>query len=325
MRIFLICLLCACSEYELKGDDLNDGGEDQDTATPTEGSRPGPDDVYEPTVDEVVDQWNLDGEMGTDILFFGDTSGSMAEELTTMGDKISVLIGSLSEYTDEWQMIAVTGPTGCAVNGVLTPDTPDYETLFSAGLQTPPGEDLVDEWGLYNAQAAVEDSVPGGCNDGFIRDDARLHVIFISDEDDNSPGWDSGDPNYWQSYVDAIYARKGNPDLLRFSGVVGPTPDGCDGVESGWGYADAIEAWGGTLLSICGDWDTQVQLLVDTTMQYTTFNLSHFPNPDTLEVFVNGDSVSTGWSYDRPSNSVVFDTDIPTSGDEVEIFYLIVR
>lgn len=323
MRILLLCLLCACSEYGLKGDEPSDEGESQDTSTPGEPSTPGPDDVWEPSVDEVVDQWDLVDEMGTDILFFGDTSGSMAEELTTMGDKISVLIDSLSEYTDEWQLIAVTGPTGCAVNGVLTPETPDYEALFSAGLQTPPGEDLVDEWGLYNAQAAVEDSVPGGCNDGFIRDDARLHVIFISDEDDNSPGWDSGDPNYWQAYVDAIYARKGDPDLLRFSGVVGPTPDGCDGAEPGWGYADAIAAWGGTLLSICDDWDTQVQMLVDTTLEYSTFHLSHWPDPTSLEVFVNGDAVSSGWSYDRNSNSVVFSSEAPVSGDEVEIFYLI--
>lgn len=325
MRYLVPLLLCACTEYDFKQSDVSGSGE-TDTGTPVDGPDPDiPGEPYEPSVDERVDQFDLSDEMGTDLLFFGDTSGSMAVELTTMGEKISTLIGSLTEYTDKWQLMAVTGPTGCGVTGILTPETADYALLFATGLLTPPGADEVDEWGLYNAWQAVEATDEGECNAGFLRPDARLHVIFISDEDDNSPGFDGGDPSYWRAYTEAIYARVGDPDKLRFSGVIGPTPSGCDGAEPGTGYAEAIEAFGGTLLSICDDWASQVELLVDTTVQYDTFELSSFPLVDTLEVFVNGDARSSGWSYNSRGNAIVFTEGIPVTGDKVEVFYLVAR
>ncbi len=324
MRFLLLALFGACTEYEIKKKEPSLEGETADTGDP--GGDPTPedtDDPSEPTIVEQVDQFDLSDEMGTDLLFFGDTSGSMAEELTTMGEKITTLIDSLTVYTDEWQLMAVTGPTGCGVTGVLTPETAEYAALFATGLLTPPGTDEVDEWGLYNAWQAVEATDEGECNAGFLREDARLHIIFISDEDDNSPGWDAGDPSYWMTYTDAIYARKGDPNKLRFSGVIGPTPDGCTGAEPGTGYADAIEAFGGTVLSICDDWASQVELLVDTTVQYDTFTLSRTPMEGTLEVFVNGDNRSSGWSHDETQNAVVFTEEIPVTGDNVEIFYLV--
>lgn len=322
MRPTLLVLLIACTEYELNEKEIEPEGED--TAPPEDPEDPGdPGDPYEPDVDEVVDQWDISDEMGTDILFFGDTSGSMATELTTMGEKITVLIDSLTEYTDEWQLMAVTGPTGCGVTGVLTPDTADYASLFATGLLTPPGEDEVDEWGLYNAWQAVEATDAGECNEGFLRPDARLHIIFISDEADHSPGWDTGDPSYWVTYTDAIYARIGDPDKLRFSGIIGPSPGGCDGAEAGTGYAEAVSAWSGTVLSICDDWASQVELLVDTTVQYDTFELSRWPIEETLEVFVNGAARPTGWTYEAGANAVVFSEGIPVTGDEVEVFYLV--
>lgn len=324
MRLILPMLLCACTEYDIKSKEDPSVGEESETGSPEPDPDPGdPADPYEPGIDEQVDQFDLSDEMGTDILFFGDTSGSMATELTTMGEKITVLINSLTEYTDEWQLMAVTGPTGCGVTGILTPDTTEYAAQFATGLLTPPGEDEVDEWGLYNAWQAVESTDEGECNAGFLREDARLHVIFISDEADHSPGFDGGDPEYWKTYTDAIYARVGDPDKLRFSGVVGPAPSGCDGAEIGTGYVDAIESWGGTVLSICDNWDEDVELLVDTTVQYDTFKLSKFPIPESIEVFVEGAARSSGWTYESTGNAVVFTESIPVTGENVEVFYMV--
>ena len=98
----------------------------------------------------------------------------------------------------------------------------------------------------------------GGCNEGFLRDDAILHVVFISDEDDNSPGWNEGDPDYWLDYVDQIITIKGREDQVRFSAITGPAPDGCDGAEPGFGYNEAVTSIGGERLNICQDWASQI-------------------------------------------------------------------
>ena len=213
------------------------------------------------------------------------------------------------------------GPTGCGVNGVLTAETPDYAAQFAAGLLTPPGEDLVDEWGLYDADQAVQSTDEGECNAGFMREGARLHVIFISDEDDNSPGYDTGDTSYWTTYVNSIIAKKGSAEDVRFSAITGPEPDGCDGAEPGIGYTEAVLATGGSLLSICDDWASQLDTLVDVSVEHTTFVLERLPIVSTIAVSVNGSVRTEGWAYDRLQNAVVFSIAPPSTGDQVAIRY----
>lgn len=314
LRTLLLLSLVGCSEYELvKGSEPEPEAEDLvDTAMVLDPATP-------PV--EVLDTFDLTEAAGVDMLFFGDTSGSMSEELITMGEKITEVVASVSITTEDWQLLAVTGPSGCGVGGVLTPDTPDYANLFAAGLLTPPGEDLVDEWGLYNAATAVDMTDEGECNAGFMRADARLYIIFISDEDDNSPGFDTGDPNYWQTYTNAIVAKKGDPDDVIFSGVIGPIPDGCTGAEPGTGYAEAVEASRGTLLSICEDWYTHVAELVDVAREQAVFALSQAPDTDTLIVSVNHSERTEGWTYQADINSIVFTEEIPSTGDLVEVYY----
>ena len=57
---------------------------------------------------------------------------------------------------------------------------------------------------------------PGGCNEGFLRDDALLVVTFISDDPNYE---DKGTPQSWYDAV--VAAKKGDP---KAAGVVGFTP-----------------------------------------------------------------------------------------------------
>ncbi len=305
--VLLAALVAGCSEYELSPDGRKTAAE------PDTGVLAG---------EVQVDEWDLAAITGTDILFFGDTSGSMTEELETLGDKVTDFVDRLDDYATDWQLAAVTGPSGCVVDRVFTPDDADYAERFAEAITTPPGQDLVDEWGLYNTTLAVEQSGPGDCNAGLVREGAILHIIFISDEDDNSPGWDEGDPDYWRAYVDRVVAVKGDADLVVYSGVVGPEPDGCEGAEPGVGYAEAVAATGGELLSICSDWSSSLDVLVDATEVYDTFTLSRTPDLSTLDVRVNG-SMRGGWSYVSADNAVVFSSDPPHSGDTVTITYTV--
>ena len=57
---------------------------------------------------------------------------------------------------------------------------------------------------------------PGGCNDGFLRDDALLVITFISDDPNFE---DQGKPQDWYNAV--VAAKKGDPNAAV---VVGFTP-----------------------------------------------------------------------------------------------------
>ena len=267
--------------------------------------------------------WSLPTEPAVDVVFFGDTSGSMTVELKTMGEKVTTFVDRLDDFTPDWQLLAVTGPDGCGVNGVLTPTTPDYAALFAAGVLTPPGEDKVDEWGLQNIAAAVEATDPGECNEGFLREGALLHAIFLSDEDDNSPGWEAGDPDYWRAYTELIEAKKGDPLLVRYSSVAGPLPKGCHGAEPGHGYVEATDASGGQFLSICEDWSSQVELLAEVTVAHRIFPLEHTPVPSTIRLYISAEERLDGWHYEAEPNEVWIDEDPPVSGQSVIIEYSI--
>src|SRR5690606_34481776 len=69
---------------------------------------------------------------------------------------------------------------------------------------------------------------PGACNEGFIRDDALLVLVIITDEDDGAV-FGQGSPGEPLDWVDEIVARKGvesNVVTLALAGL--SPPNACD-------------------------------------------------------------------------------------------------
>ena len=306
----VLALFLACSDYE-----VNPSNEVW-PPMPGDADRPGDEDTP-----DVQLSWEVPPVVAVDLIFFGDTSGSMTEELQTMGERITAFVERLAELSADWQLTAVTGPEGCNQGGILTEDDSDFASAFAAGVMTPPGEDEVDEWGLNNVMTAVDLTGSGECNEGLLRDEALLHAIFLSDEDDNSPGWDSGDADYWMAYTDAIVAHKDDASYVKFSAIAGPVPDGCTGAEPGNGYAEAVDETAGEFLSICDAWYDQVDVLAEASVTRKVFPLEGEPYVDSISVSVNGIPRMEGWAYREEQNAVVFSEDPPTSGDVVQIFY----
>jgi hypothetical protein len=91
----------------------------------------------------------------------------------------------------------------------------------------------------------------GGCNDGFLRDDAILVITFISDD----PWYeDMGDPASW--YNDVVAAKNGDASAVVVLGIT-PAWDGCrdgDGPPKGSHWAEFIAMWGAAGLhgNVCG-------------------------------------------------------------------------
>jgi hypothetical protein len=132
---------------------------------------------------------------------------------------------------------------------------------------------------MQSMLAALDPAIvgPGGCNEGFLRDDAVLVVTFITDEEDDTESM--GDPAMW---YDALLALKGgNETAIVVLGLVGDTglPNavcpadsvpGSNGGEYSPRLIEFAESWGtrGLWGSVCsadyGPFFTDAVALVDT-------------------------------------------------------------
>jgi hypothetical protein len=79
------------------------------------------------------------------------------------------------------------------------------------------GANHTDEWQMNALTAAVSEDLngEGGCNDGFLRDDAILVLTLITDEDDTMS---DGDVQAWRDAV--VQAKGGNAEAVVMLGII---------------------------------------------------------------------------------------------------------
>lgn len=250
---------------------------------------------------------------GVDIVFFIDQSGSMDDERRQLAESFHLLVEALDEVNIDWQAAVVSADNGCSNSGIIAAGDPSAVTRFTDGL--------LGDWGWYAesgltvAAQALAAAAPGGCNDGLLRDSALPLVVVVADERDHS------EPN-WQ---DPMLAMAESAPGVVLNAVVGPVPDGCEAADPGFGYAEAAEWSGGMTESICDpDWGNVFEDLGSLAADEPTdtFPLEAPPADGSVEVLVDGEVVTDGWTYDAETQAVVFDEN-PEGGVIIEIRYII--
>ncbi|RME28059.1 MAG: VWA domain-containing protein [Deltaproteobacteria bacterium] len=262
---------------------------------------------------EYTDIWEIPVDPPSDIMFLVDQSCSMGDDQARLANNFSTFISSLDGYTTDWQIMVVNDDDGCSNSGILKRTTSGYQSIFQSAVKEGGGD--YTEALLTVGTHAVEKTDPGECNTTFLREDAMLHMIFVSDEPEQSPG-------SWSSYLDQIIAKKGSAANVRMSAIAGPVgTSSC--ADPGTGYADVVNATGGVFLDICSNWATSANLadLAEASVFQDTYELSREPIVDTITVKVNDSNRANGWSYDATINAVVFSGNIPGEGDRVEVSY----
>ncbi len=276
--------------------------------------------VTDPNVEEEF--WQGDGPYDKgDILFFVDQSCSMTNDQATLQANFDSFASQLDALSLDWQVGVVTKDNACFNHGILTPLTPNVSTAFESAVAGLGG--TYTEAGLILTDEALKQSVPGGCNQGFIRDGSKVTLIEVSDESDQSP-------NPWNTYVTDIRSMAPNASVTA---IVGPVPNGCGGggryaAKAGSGYYEASVATGGAFMSICqSDWTSYFSTIANMTASGTlnTFHLQSQPDPASITVQVNG-STSSGWTYDATTNSIVFnDTSVPAPGAHIVVYFALLE
>ncbi len=264
---------------------------------------------------ELSDHWELLEDPPSDIMFLIDQSCSMYDDQARLANNFSAFISTLDTYTQNWHIMVVNNDNGCNNSGILTSTTGGYQNSFTNAVYAGGGQ--YTESLLTPASRAVENTDAGECNQGFMRPNAMVHIIMVSDEPEQSSG-------SWDSYVNQVIAKKGNPSLVRMSAIAGDYPNGCGGNSAGYGYYEAVNYTGGVYLSICASsWTQYMATLAHASINQDTFILSTAAVESTVEVYRNGVQETGTWHYDASLEAVVFDSNVPEGGDEIDIDYAV--
>ena len=259
-----------------------------------------------------VDAFAFEQINKADILFVVDNSCSMAEEQSDLSSNAQDFVDTLVAAGTDFQISVITTDSPEPVVSVITSD------VFGAG------KDLSDavmvgtsghhlEMGQEMAKSSLE---PGGALEkGFVRKDATLSIVVISDEDDYSPLTEV-------EYYD-FFASIKEEDLFFFHSVVGVgLYPGCT-VEVGDRYLDQSLYTGGSSLDICAAWGASLTTLANPVYIIPSiYPLTKPAIPSTVEVYLDGYPVSKGWYYDSSVNAVYFtDISVISGEDSLHVMY----
>lgn len=88
---------------------------------------------------------------------------------------------------------------------------PDVPGTFACVASVGTYDTVVDKRPMQAAQEAISamQNAAGGCNDGFLREDALLVLVFVSDKDDANAQQANGSPGEPMDWYSAIVAAKG--------------------------------------------------------------------------------------------------------------------
>ena len=270
---------------------------------------------------DLVDDFEQDEVTSADILFVIDNSGSMGVWQTALTDNFNSFIGVFGITGVDYQIAVITTDDETFQGPILTDSTPDLATEFTdQAIAGTYGSSM--EKGLHYAELAT---LPGGDaspGSAFLRADAKLIVIFVSDEKDWSTKTDL-------EYVTHFKSLKATDSMVVTHAVVGDAPSGCSSSSGTWtradygeGYIEVSALMGGEFVSICSeDWGADLEGLAHDSILNRSFELTDIPYEETIIVEVDGTEVAD-WSYNSVENSVDFmGSYVPEAGTEIEISY----
>ena len=272
-----------------------------------------------------------------DVLFAIDNSCSMEDEQLALTDAfpyfMTFFLGSGLDYhvgvvstdmDDPSQSGKLREAFGARWIDNETPSPVEtFEAMAFMGISGS-GEEQGRE-SVYTALALLDRQY----NKGYIREGAGLHVVLISDEQDDS----GNDVIGKREFAEWLLDTQTNDDNVTFSSIVVTDDLDLGGLvadeEVGADYLWITNKVGGIEWDIRSDrWDLVLeQLGVQASGLKREFFLSELPVEDTIQVAVRERQVEyafeegTDWTYDANRNSVQFVEYIPPALSEVLITY----
>lgn len=280
---------------------------------------------------EVEETFVQEPRAQVDVLWVIDDTSSMADEQDALAGAFGAFAAALGELGLAWQIGVVTTDVSGAEAGrlrgdpwILTPDLADpvAEIQAAAAVGT---EGAPPEAGLGAAFLALTEPLRSTDNRAFRREGAALHVVVVSDADDDSAGLLGEDPaGAFTTFLEEEAERSGAD--ARLSAVVGDVPAGCSweggAALPGASYAAVAEATGGALASICAqDLSAVAEALGERSASWPSrFALQAEPDPASVRVWVDDERLSEGFGVETDPPALSFEI-APEPGAEIRVRY----
>nr|ADI22140.1 hypothetical protein [uncultured myxobacterium HF0200_19H16] len=286
-----------------------------------------------------------------DILWVVDNSNSMAANQQGLGQSFQSFIDNLLETGVDYHIgvvsTSITEGGRLSGTGFIDSTVSDPQSNFLSNVQ-------VGTWGspierAFEAAALTlgigpswnPGDTPTPPNSNFLREDASLFIIMVSDEDDKSFG-----PVGYYRRIFEHYKGPGNEARISVSAIVGDPGEGCfeptrGSAQPGTRYIDLASQTGGLFASICNDFSESLkELSINASGLQSRFELSAAPNSrarvnctgvnsSAFCVMVDGQAIPegtrsgrVGWTYIANTNSIQFLTDsIPGPQAKITVEY----
>lgn len=311
---------------------------------------------YEYARFEGLDIFYQDPAAEVDILLVVDNSCSMDPYQEKLGENFLEFISFFTEANVDYHIGVLTTSVGEAAAGINDCTQADIDAI-------PKGGHLVDgtfitadtqnaeekfaelvalgicgsgyEMGLQSAYLAVTDDQAKEDNEGFLRDEASLSMIFVANEQDYSP---YGVNEYINAYRDVKGQR--SRDVFNASALVVQDLEDCSqrevnaGASVGSRYLDVAKQTNGIRSDICADDFASIvtDLSLNASRLVDTFYLTDLPALSTLTVTLDEEEIPCDdgrWTYDllsddegEPMPAVIFDREqLPPIGSKITIRY----
>jgi hypothetical protein len=242
-------------------------------------------------------------------------------------DVVDRAAGSDASYSGTIYVGGLYGQPGIVTNTTA----PSPSAAFSKNVKIGTNGTAQREAGLELARdvltAPANQKDPPQGSKAFLRDDARLVVIDVQDDDDES----NGSTGY---FVDFFKNLKGqyNAGLVSFNAIGGfddtgqPAPASCNSTDpqAAQRYFDVAQATRGKTWNLCNaDWSAIAdELALGAFQGRKQFPLTRYADPATVVVTLNGaaQTAPRDYLFDQPSNSVIF-AQVPPPGATIVVNY----
>ena len=274
-----------------------------------------------------IDEFDQLTHPEVDILWTVDCSGSMQEEQDNLADNFETFINEAVLWDADLHIGVISCDIVDASHSGLLQGSPKFiESNPSSNHQSVISQfqdrvrlgtncDGGREAGLEAAHLALSEPLIGNENAGFLRENAKLSIIFVSDEPEQSVA-------DFVFYVDFFRSIKGmrNVNMIEAYAIVGDDPSGCNSdngeASAGTGYIRVADACNihddAHFMSICEEsFEPVYENLAEHLFALRNqFFLSRLADPSTILVTIDGQD-RNDWTYDEASNSVIFPEDAP--------------
>lgn len=182
-----------------------------------------------------VDTFDQNIRRKVDVLLVVDNSCSMIDEQNKLADNFDNFIEQFLVAEVDYQIgVVTTDMVDETQSGRLVGDTKIITSAMDFDLARDTFVDNVKvcatgsgfERGLMAAEAALSEPIISEENAGFLRDDAALSIVFVSDEEDGS----ARPVGEFLTFFKGLKGDAGYRDdtLVNLSAVVGDPPAGCE-------------------------------------------------------------------------------------------------